>query len=77
MHLITLYRRLNMYIPPLRKKEKIIEEIKKRDKDSVLTYYIIDNLIKKGYIKEIKYGNACLVNIDELAIFFNSIGEKR
>ncbi len=60
-----------MYIPKLRKQENIAKDIKKIDKNTAITGYLIEKLAKEGKITRIKYGNAWLVNIDEIADFFN------
>ena len=59
-----------MYIPKLRKKEKVINDIRKIDPNTALTTTLITKMIRKGEISKIEYGNALLVNIDELADFF-------
>ena len=59
-----------MYIPKLRKQQQVIKEIKRIDPDSALTEYLIETLVKKGFITKIHYGNANLINIDEIADFF-------
>ena len=60
-----------MYIPRLRKKESVIKEIKKIDPNTAITGYLIDQLTKEGEITEIKYGNAKLINLDELFDYFH------
>lgn len=65
-----------MYIPKLRKKENIMKDIKKLDENTALTLYLINTLIKKGEITKIDYGNAHLVNIDEIAYFFTKKRQK-
>ncbi len=59
-----------MYIPKLRKIPQVVKEIKSRDKNSAVTDYLIYELIRKGEISQIKYGNAWLINLDELYNFF-------
>lgn len=59
-----------MYIPKLRKKQNVAKEIKKIDANTALTEYLVDMLVAKGLISTIYYGNAYLINIDELAKFF-------
>lgn len=60
-----------MYIPRLRKKERIMDEIKKIDKDTAITQYLIERLCQEGKITKIKYGNAWLINLDEVFDFFH------
>lgn len=59
-----------MYIPKLRKKENIIKELKKIDPKTAITYTLIHKLASTGEITQIKYGNAWLINLDELADYF-------
>ena len=65
-----------MYIPRLRKKGNIINEIKKIDPNTAITEYLIDRLVKEGKITEIQYGNACLINLDELYDYFHKKDNK-
>lgn len=60
-----------MYIPRLRKKENIMRIVKKLDPKTALTYNLIHKLARTGEITEIKYGNACLINLDELFDYFH------
>ena len=66
-----------MYIPRLRKRENIMKEIKKIDPDTALTEYLIERLAKTGEITEIRYGNACLINLDELFDYFHKKDKKK
>lgn len=61
-----------MYIPRLRKKENITKDIQKEDKKSALKYNLIFKLTQTGEITQIKYGNAWLINLDELYDFFTT-----
>ena len=65
-----------MYIPKLRKKEHIMKDIKELDENTAITLYLINTMIKKGELTKINYGNAQLVNIDEIADFFTPKEEK-
>ena len=56
----------NMYIPRLRRISDVINEMKKADPDSIITYYSIIKLIEVGKLTAMKYGNAWLINLDEL-----------
>lgn len=56
----------NMYIPRLRRISDIINEMKKADPESIITYYTIIKLIEVGKLTALKYGNAWLINLDEL-----------
>ena len=59
-----------MYIPKLRKQDNVAKEIKKIDDNTALTGYLVETLVRKGLISKIDYGNAILINLDELAEFF-------
>ena len=65
-----------MYIPKLRKKDKVINDIRKIDPNTALTTTLIIKMIRKGEISKIDYGNAQLVNLDELAEFFSRKEQK-
>lgn len=56
----------NMYIPRLRRISDVINEMKKADPESIITYYSIIKLIEVGKLTALKYGNAWLINLDEL-----------
>ena len=56
----------NMYIPRLRRISDVINEMKKADPDSIITHYTIIKLIEVGKLTALKYGNAWLINLDEL-----------
>ena len=56
----------NMYIPQLRRISDVINEMKKSDPESSITYYSIIKLIEVGKLTALKYGNAWLINLDEL-----------
>ena len=56
----------NMYIPQLRRISDVINEMKKADPESIITYYTIIKLIEVGKLTALKYGNAWLINLDEL-----------
>ena len=66
-----------MYIPKLRKKDNVVKEIKKMDSNTAITYPLICRLVKKGLISKINYGNAHLINMDELAAFFTNIKKEK
>ena len=56
----------NMYIPRLRRISDVINEMKTADPESIITYYTIIKLIEVGKLTALKYGNAWLINLDEL-----------
>ena len=71
-----------MYIPKLRKQDNVAKEIKKIDNNTALTVYLVETLVRKALISKIEYGNAILINLDELAEFFtktkkNKKGKKK
>ena len=64
-----------MYIPLLRRKNTLIEEIKRIDKDTAITENLIESLIRKNKITTIKFLNSNIINLDELAMFLGGIEE--
>lgn len=54
-----------------------MKEIKQLDPNTALTEYLIEKLAKSGEIAEIRYGNACLINLDELFDYFHKKDEKK
>ncbi len=65
-----------MYIPRLRRISDVINEIKEQDKDTMLTHALIEQWVKQGNITPMKYGNAWLINLDELYLSFTTRGEQ-
>lgn len=63
-----------MYIPRLRRISDVIKEIKEQDKDTMLNPTLIKEWVKQGKIACMKYGNAWLVNLDELYLSFTTKG---
>ena len=55
-----------MYLPRLRRISDVVKEVKRADPESVITYCAIMKLIECGKITAMKYGNAWLINLDEL-----------
>ena len=55
-----------MYIPRLRRISDVINEMKKADPDTIITCYTIIKLIEVGKLTALKYGNAWVINLDEL-----------
>ena len=55
-----------MYIPRLRRINDVIKEMKKADPESIITHCAIMKLIECEKITAMKYGNAWLINLDEL-----------
>ena len=66
-----------MYIPRLRKIGQAVKEIKKLDPDTELNEYLLFQLIYRKDIKTIKYGNAWLINLDEIFRFFKTKDNKK
>lgn len=66
-----------MYIPKLRKIGQAVKEIKKLDPKTEMTDYLLFQMIYKGDIKTIKYGNAWLINLDEIYRFFKTKENKK
>ena len=61
-----------MYIPRLRKIGHAIKEIKSIDPNTELNEYLLFQLVRKKELKTIKYGNAWLINLDDLFGFFKT-----
>ncbi len=59
-----------MYIPRLRKISQVIEIMRKNDKNTVVTYNLIDKLIKTKQIGAVRFGLDWIVNLDEVYAFF-------
>lgn len=59
-----------MYIPRLRRINDVLDEMKKRDPKTALKWRTIQSMIKQGEITSIKFGDAWLINIDELYNYF-------
>lgn len=55
-----------MYIPRLRRINDILAEMKKRDPKTASKWRTVQYMIKQGAITSIKFGDAWLINIDEL-----------
>ncbi len=55
-----------MYIPRLRKIDAVLKEMKQSDSDTVISRFFITKLLRDGKITPLKYGDAWVVNIDEL-----------
>lgn len=55
-----------MYLPRLRRIDTILKAAKQSDPDTVITRHFITTLLREGKITPLKYGDAWVVNIDEL-----------
>lgn len=62
-----------MYIPRLRRINDVLKEIKQKDPNTAMTFYLIMELIKSESITAMKYGNSWLINIDELYAYLNGV----
>lgn len=60
-----------MYIPRLRKIETIVKEMRQFDPDTVITRHFLEELIYTKKITPLKYGDAWVINLDELYGFLN------
>lgn len=60
-----------MYIPRLRKIDAVLKDMKQADPDTVVSQYFITKLLRDGQITPLKYGDAWVVNIDELYGYLN------
>ena len=65
-----------MYIPKLRKINQVVEIMKAQDKNSAITYYIIEQLIKNKKIGAIRFGPTWIVNLDEVYSYFTKEEQK-
>lgn len=64
-----------MYIPRLRRINDVLAEMKKRDPKTALKWLTVQYMIKQGAITSIKFGDAWLINIDELYNYFTKAGK--
>lgn len=55
-----------MYVPRLRRIETVLKEIKQSDPQSVISRWFILQLVRSEEITQLKYGDAWLINTDEL-----------
>lgn len=55
-----------MYVPRLRRIETVLKEIKQTDPKTVIYRWFIIQLIRSEEITQLKYGDAWLINTDEL-----------
>lgn len=55
-----------MYVPRLRRIDTVLKEIKQADPQTVITRHFIVQLIRSEEITPLKYGDAWLINTDEL-----------
>ena len=62
-----------MYVPRLRRIPNAVKEIKAADPQSEITYSLIKELVTSGKITTMKYGNAWLVNLDELYAYLKGV----
>ena len=60
-----------MYIPRLRKIDAVLKDMKQADSDTVVSRFFITKLLREGKISPLKYGDAWVVNIDELYGYLN------
>lgn len=66
-----------MYLPRLRRISDVLEEVKTADPGTCLTYHMLIDLMKDGAITPLKYGNAWVINVDELLLFVNGKNEDK
>ena len=60
-----------MYIPRLRKIDAVIKDMQQRDSDTVVSRFFITKLLREGKITPLKYGDAWVVNLDEMYGYLN------
>ena len=61
-------------MPRFRTIQQCFEEIKRIDKDTVISSWMIRNLCKEKKVHCILSGNKTLVNLDSLLNYLNGIG---
>lgn len=61
----------------LRRINDVLKEMKEADPECMLTWKALQRLIVTGEITRLKYGNAWLINLDELYLYFTKGGEKK
>ena len=62
-----------MYVPILRKLNDAIRQIKTADPDSVISRYFIECLIDKKVLRPVMYGDAWMINLDELFFYLQGV----
>ena len=60
-----------MYIPRLRKIDAVLKDMKQADFGTVISRFFITKLLRESKITPLKYGDAWVVNIDELYGYLN------
>ncbi len=60
-----------LYIPRLRRISDTLIEMKRQDPNTVVTRHFIVDLIRRQEITAMKYGDAWLINLDELYGYFS------
>ncbi len=60
-----------MYIPRLRKIDAVLKDMKQADPDTVVSRCFITKLLRDGQITPLKYGDAWVVNLDEMYGYLN------
>ena len=61
-----------MYLPRLRKISDVLTQMYAADPDTVITRHFIESLIHSGQLTALKYGDAWLVNLDELYLLLSA-----
>lgn len=61
-----------MYLPRLRKISDVLTQMHAADPDTVITRHFIESLIHSGQLTALKYGDAWLVNLDELYLLLSA-----
>ena len=73
---LTKKENKQMYLPRLRRIADVLNKVRQVDPDTCLTRSMLIELMKQGVITPLKYGNAWVVNMDELLLFVNGKKEK-
>lgn len=61
-----------MYLPRLRRISDVIKEMKAQDEKTVISRHFIESLVHKNEITALKYGDAWLINLDELYLYLSA-----
>ena len=61
-----------MYLPRLRRISDVLKEMKEKDEKTVISRHFIETLVHQNEITALKYGDAWLINLDELYLYLHA-----
>ena len=61
-----------MYLPRLRRISDVLKEMKAQDEQTVISRHFIESLVHRNEITALKYGDAWLINLDELYLYLSA-----